>query len=308
MPSRSPQIRTTVRNFLAIAVLRLRFVLGVRLAPGTTLRRATQLFCTPARGARERACTLPLHDARVRELDVDGRAITTYTWGDPDAQPYVLFAHGWSSGGARIAAWVRPLREAGFAVVAFDQLAHGRSPGTQTTLVEFVRNVLAVGAAHGPAAAVVGHSMGGAAAALALARGLQAQRAVLVAPPADIRPAIARFGSAIGFGHGWSERLRLHMERRFGVVFERLMAPLAVVDLARPALVVHDVADREVPWADGEVYARLWPGARLLSTQGLGHRRVLDDAGVIAAALAFLRGEPVGARVVSSPNLPFGIA
>ena len=51
-----------------------------------------------------------------------------------------------------------------------------------------------------------------------------------------------------------------------------------------------------------------FPGARLLSTQGLGHKRVLDDAGVIAAALAFLRGEPVGARVVSSPNLPFGIA
>lgn len=308
MSTRTPSIRTTVRKFFVLGALRLRFVLGARLAPRSTLRRATQLFCTPARGARERACTLPLHAAHVRELDVDGRAITTYTWGDPDVQPYVLFAHGWSSSGVRIGAWLPALREAGYAVVAFDQLAHGRSPGTQTTLVEFVRNVLAVGAAHGPAAAVVGHSMGGAAAALALARGLQAQRAVLVAPPADMRPAIAQFGSAIGFGHRWSERLRLHMERRFGVVFERLLAPRAVVDLARPALVVHDVADREVPWADGEAYARLWPGARLLSTQGLGHKRVLDDAGVIAAALAFLRGDAVGTRVVSSPNLPFGIA
>ena len=71
---------------------------------------------------------------------------------------------------------------------------------------------------------------------------------------------------------------------------------------------MHDLEDREVPWAEGERYARFWRDSRLLSTQGLGHNRIVDDAGVIAAALRFLRGESVGARVVSSPNLPFGLA
>ena len=47
---------------------------------------------------------------------------------------------------------------------------------------------------------------------------------------------------------------------------------------------------------------------RIDSTQGLGHNRIAGDAGVIAAALRFLRGETVGERVVSSPNLPFGFA
>ena len=51
---------------------------------------------------------------------------------------------------------------------------------------------------------------------------------------------------------------------------------------------------------------RLWPGARLLSTTGLGHHRIAGDATVIDAALRFLRGEAVGERVVSSPNLTFG--
>jgi pimeloyl-ACP methyl ester carboxylesterase len=73
-------------------------------------------------------------------------------------------------------------------------------------------------------------------------------------------------------------------------------------------LIVHDLADREVPWAEGERYARHWPDARLLTTTGLGHHRVVDDAGVIDAGLRFLRGEVVGDRVVSSPNLPFGFA
>ena len=54
--------------------------------------------------------------------------------------------------------------------------------------------------------------------------------------------------------------------------------------------------------------ARLWPDARLLSTRGLGHHRIAGDPAVIEAALRFLRGETVGERVVSSPNLRFGFA
>ena len=53
---------------------------------------------------------------------------------------------------------------------------------------------------------------------------------------------------------------------------------------------------------------RFWHDSRLLSTQGLGHNRIADDQGVIDAALRFLRGETVGERVVSSPNLPYGFA
>jgi hypothetical protein len=45
-----------------------------------------------------------------------------------------------------------------------------------------------------------------------------------------------------------------------------------------------------------------------VQTAGLGHHRIIDDRNVIGAALRFLRGETVGERVVSSPNLPYGIA
>jgi pimeloyl-ACP methyl ester carboxylesterase len=78
--------------------------------------------------------------------------------------------------------------------------------------------------------------------------------------------------------------------------------------LGQPGLVIHDLDDREVPWEEGERYARYWPGARLLTTQGLGHHRVFDAQEVIDTTMAFLRGECVGNRVVASPNLPFGLA
>lgn len=71
---------------------------------------------------------------------------------------------------------------------------------------------------------------------------------------------------------------------------------------------MHDLQDRDVPWPEGERWARSWPGAQLPGTRDLGHHRVLDDPDVIAAALAFLRGQTVGERLVSSPNLAYGVA
>src|SRR3546814_18722917 len=84
--------------------------------------------------------------------------IHTIGWGDPEVQPYGLFAHGWSSHGTRFLPWVEHLRGNGYAVVAFDQPAHGRSDGRRSTLPEFARTLAVVGRHFGPAAALIGHS------------------------------------------------------------------------------------------------------------------------------------------------------
>jgi pimeloyl-ACP methyl ester carboxylesterase len=251
---------------------------------------------------------MPTDDARLQTIDLDGIGIAEYTWGDPACQPYVLFAHGWSSTGARILRWIAPLRSAGYAVVAFDQAGHGRSDGHRTNLLEFTQRLRAVGRRHGPAAAIVGHSLGGAAAGLALARGLQADCAVLVAPAADPVDASRRFARQVGLAESVRRRMSEMFEARAGVGFSDLQAENNAPGINRPALVVHDLEDREGPWCEGERWACHWPGARLLSTRGLGHHRILDDDAVIAAALAFMRGQPVGERAVASPVLARSVA
>jgi pimeloyl-ACP methyl ester carboxylesterase len=109
-----------------------------------------------------------------------------------------------------------------------------------------------------------------------------------------------------------AERLAGHLfdvyEGTHALRVASLQAHLKVPIIGCPALVVHDLEDHEVPWAEGERYARHWPGARLLTTTGLGHHRIVDDREVIDASLRFLQGETVGERVVSSPNLPYGVA
>ncbi len=302
------KISTTVRNALILYAARIGFLIGGRLLPETTLVRAAKIFSTPFRSSRERAASAPTAGAREERLIVDGIGIATYQWGDPTLQPYVLFAHGWSSHGTRIAPWIEPLQAAGYAVVAFDQAGHGKSGGHRTTLPDFACHLLAVGQHYGPAAAVLGHSLGGAAAAVALARGLVAERAILIAPAADPLAAMERFTRLVWLGVPFGRQLAMFFERETRVPIDDLQAHRNAPLIGRPALIVHDVEDREVPWSEGERYARLWHSARMLSTRGYGHNRIAEHPEVIADALRFLRSEPVGTRIVSSPNLPFGFA
>jgi hypothetical protein len=51
------------------------------------------------------------------------------------------------------------------------------------------------------------------------------------------------------------------------------------------------------PWTHGASVAREWPGARLLTTDGLGHRRILGDERVTRVAADFIAGR---ASVVDS--------
>jgi pimeloyl-ACP methyl ester carboxylesterase len=304
----SSQKSTIVRKNAAPTLMRTAFAVGSWIAPRATIERAADLFCTPSAEARRKAAAASDAGAVKSTLAVGANTIEVYRWGDPAAQPYVLLVHGWSDYALRFVALIDAFRDAGYAVVAFDQPGHGRSDGDTSTLPEFARCVGAVGQHFGRAAAVVGHSMGGAAAAIALRDGLAAERAVLIAPPADLADAADRFAAFVGLAPHLRERFHRALEERASVRFEALEAHRNVRAIDRPALIVHDLYDREVPWSEGERYARYWPRTRLLSTEGLGHNRILADADVIAAINDFVRGLKVGDLVVSTGELPFGMA
>ncbi len=302
------QNSTTVRNMVALAMLRASNRIGGQFAPDAIARRAARLLCTPFASGRLRARAAEDGDAACEDIQIDGRRVALYQWGDARSQPRVLLAHGWSSYALRFLPWVRALRDAGYAVIAFDQPGHGRSEKGRCTMACFARTLHRVADRLGPLEAAIGHSMGGSAAMLALADGAVARRAVLIAPAADPDAATTRFARRVSLASGIVPRIQKHLEMQTGVTVRELTAHLRVPSLAVPALIIHDLDDPEVPWEEGESYARHWPGARLLNTEGLGHSRIVNEPSTIEAGLRFLRGETVGERVVSSPNLPFGMA
>jgi len=299
----------TVIDRLKLTTVRTGFVLGGRIAPKRTVNRAARLFATPYASSRSRAQAVQGDaDMQRGELHVNGETIATYVWGDPSTQPYALLAHGWSSFGLRFLPWVAQLRAQGFAVVTFDQPGHGHSSGKLCTLPEFIATIRTIGARYGNAALAVGHSLGGAAVTFAQDESWHADRLILVAPAADMKAAASRFFRFVRLGEHLRQPFYDWLLRRTGVSVEQLQVHRRLPALGQPALIVHDLDDVDVPWGEGERYAQFWPGARLFTTQGLGHRRVLDAPEVIDAVLSFVRGESVGERVVGSPNLPYGVA
>lgn len=236
---------TTVRNAVALAMLRASNRIGGQFAPEATARRAARLFCTPMPGGRVRARDADDGGALSRNIEVGGRRVAVYQWGDVQVQPRVLLAHGWSSYVLRMLPWVHALRQAGFAVIGFDQPGHGRSDEGRCTLACFARTLHAVADRFGPLEGIVAHSMGGTAAMVALADGVVARRVVLISPAADPDAATSRFAQKTGLVSGIVPRILHCIEAQTGVGVRELTAHVRLPVLGMPGLVIHDFADPE---------------------------------------------------------------
>src|SRR5215475_12069704 len=105
---------TIVRQKAAPVWLRAGFSVGSWIAPDAAVERAVELFCTPSRTARRRAAAASNAFAATLTVDVDGRNIEVYRWGDPAVQPYVLVVHGWSDYALRFLPLIDALRDAGY--------------------------------------------------------------------------------------------------------------------------------------------------------------------------------------------------
>ena len=251
---------------------------------------AEQVFLTPPRARNAAGSAFDLIDARSSFLVHKGRHIATWRWGSRDA-PAVLLAHGWGGNAAQMRPFVFPLLQAGYRVIAYDQPAHGVSEGRLTGLPDFADVLADVAAYHGDVQAVVAHSLGGAAAALSLFHGKTSfKKVVLVSPPSDLVGYSRRFARWYWIPEPVRKAMQNAIEERYGVRWEDIEVPRVAPRLTAHALVIHDRADRMTPWSHGATVARHWPGARLLSTQGLGHRRILADEAVTRAAADFIAG------------------
>lgn len=226
-----------------------------------------------------------LAGARRGAFEVAGRLLPTWSWG---SGPAVLLVHGWQGRGSQLGAFAGPLADAGFRAIAWDAPGHGANPGRLSSLPEMIEAVLAAARSAGPVAGAVAHSVGAAAVSGAMSRGLAVDAAVFLAPPAEPGRFLELAGAWLGLPPPIAERARRRIERRFAIRMTDI-APLAQAPrMTAPLMVVHDRDDGEVPWEDGSRLASAWPGARLITTRGLGHRRVLRDPAIVAAAVDFL--------------------
>lgn len=258
-----------------------------RISTSLAGRLAFQFFCTPFRHAEPPRETQILMWAERFSIPFQDVHLAAYAWGQG---PTVLLVHGWSGRGSQLGAFVEPLVAAGHRVVAFDLPAHGRTPGRRTNALVATGAILRVGETIGPLRGVIAHSFGALCTTLALRDGLDAGRVAYVAPASGANQAVRGFSRQLGLSWPAEWGLRGEMERRFGpTIWPQFSARVCAPRLNVPALILHDLDDVEVPYREGQLLAHSWPGARLVTTAGLGHRRILRDARVIEEAVELFR-------------------
>lgn len=286
-----PANSTTVRPSSSWrSVLRAYFSVASRLLPNMARRHAERLFTQPPRYAGRTEFSI---GAR-RDLVVAGSHSLAAWQAGPVTAEAVLLAHGWGGRGVQMAGIVEPLLARGYRVVWFDHPGHGESSGETVALPDFVRAIEALVTTHGPFAAAIGHSVGAAALGVALRRGARLGRVVFIGAPASLSEHAQDFARLLGITPSIRDAMRRRLERRYGVRFDEIDRIEELAHVRVPALFVHDRGDDEVSYEHALRLQARMPGARLITTYGFGHRRLLREPTVVRAIVDFVAGDVEG--------------
>jgi pimeloyl-ACP methyl ester carboxylesterase len=237
-------------------------------------------------------------------IPFEGRILRAYSWGEG---PAVLLAHGWASRASHMALLARGLARGGYRALAYDGPAHGASrdgaEGGSSNLFEFIRAFAAVAEAVRPLRGAIGHSLGAASAAFALAgmgipqgRHVSAEKLALISVPDDTGWIIRHFCANSGLA-GMEGALIEALEHAFSFRISDYRVANAISGLKTSILLIHDEDDTDIPIDSARIVARGRSDAEFFATKGFGHGRILANRAVLRKILEFLGSGAEGDRL-----------
>jgi pimeloyl-ACP methyl ester carboxylesterase len=260
-----------------------------RIAPSLGGRWTWALYCR-SRLSKVRENERATHqEAVVDSVTVNGNRIVTYRWGTGEHP--VLLLHGWESRSSRYAGFVRALRERGMSAISFDAPGHGDSEG-QATILEYFAVIRRLYDQYGRFHAIIAHSFGVPCAFYAIRQGVHTGRLAAISGPCEFSYLPETFCQQLGLSPAMLQDLRRRNEEFFAPeteIWERFSASHKPEEIPVPILVIHDKNDDVVMVGQahkiGEAYG---DQARVVITEGMGHRRILSDAAVIEVVTNFV--------------------
>ncbi len=263
-----------------------------RLWPALAVRAAYRLFGTPLppRWLGRRRAWAP--EWRIRNWPFETANLTIYERPVAPHGPLVLLVHGWGGHAGQMLALADTLQAQGLRPVILEMPAHGRSSGSTSNLPQFARaidyTVARLRQEGHQMQALVAHSLAANAGAYAASRGLPVGKLVLLAPPASPHEYTRLFAHVFGLRETTRAAMQQRIEAREAILMPQFEPAAVGPRIAQSTLVVHDRNDSINRFADGVAYSETIAGARLLATEGLGHRKILKDNEVLRQIAAFL--------------------
>ena len=214
--------------------------------------------------------------------------IPVYQWGDSGAK--ILLVHGWSGRGLQMAPIGQHLSRQNMQVLAFDAPGHGKARGNETTLFEFEDVIHSLDRKYGPFQAIVAHSYGVLASALAIRNGLKVNALVSISSPTNMDYLFQDYCHSLDLDRVVREGVRKKFLQRFGKdLWQRASAVNNLSNFALPMLILHDKEDSIVPWSLSKELSQASPYAKFEVSSGLGHWHILRDPGIHQQIESFLK-------------------
>lgn len=209
--------------------------------------------------------------------------VMVYEW-NKGKEKSILLSHGWSGRGGQFWAIIPELVKAGYHVITFDSLAHGRSEGKQTHLWDFQKIIEQLSIKNGGFHFLIGHSLGGVACALALNKRAKANGLVTINSPSISKEMIEAFVNTINGSEKLMRYFRNYIEDNFGVTLEdyelRNVIPQLLLKEKR-VVTIADKNDMDVPFRHSQLIVDENPEVKHFFTEGLGHNKILGDQEMI---------------------------
>ncbi len=263
-------------------------ILGI-ISPTLLVKHLAKLFTTPFK-----------HKTPKRELDMDrnskqelilipnlDKKIMVYHYGNEPRK--VLLVHGWSGRGTQLFKFADALRDQGYSTISFDAPAHGKSPGKNSIMTEFISAIKEIDTRYGPFDAAIGHSLGGMALLNSVKNGLKINSLTVIGSGDIINDIITDFIHKLKLPKKYVPKLRDHFEKISNEPMDNYSAYHGAATTQIPTLVIHDEYDAEVPISCALHIHKHLRNGELIITRGLGHRKILGDETIIKNTITFIK-------------------
>jgi pimeloyl-ACP methyl ester carboxylesterase len=252
---------------------------------------AFELFCTPYSRKPKGKSPPVFHKAEKLSFEQNGLNIRGFRWKPehPNGKK-ILIVHGFSSYAYKFEKYILLLKKEGFEVVAFDAPAHGTSDGKLINAYIYKYALLQIESLYGPFYGIMGHSLGGLAAALAFEElpGAEKRKLVLIAPATETERAISNFFKMIPVDEKTEQAFRQLVVEVVGLPITYFSVSRIIKKITSPVLWVHDRHDPVCPFEDVKpLLSANLPHVKFLITEQLGHSKVYKDSKVAGAIVQF---------------------
>ncbi len=269
-------------------------ILGA-VSPTLAGKLALRLFMTPPK------VIIPKREAHIRAeaklhfITVKNQQISVRIWGE-EGHPTVLLSHGWGGRCSQLMGFIKPLVDAGYRVIGFENPAHGDSTGKQANMLDGATILAEVVKQQGPVEAIIAHSFGTGVALLAIDKfGVKTPKLILISAFSGVKFILSVFGELFSLRQSTLDALQSVALERFSHEYNvawdwQEISPIETIKSCESKLLlIHDEDDHEVPLEEVLPLHNSQPDAQILITSGFGHRKILLNEQVIETSVEFIR-------------------